>query len=96
VKGGDKTIACKENLYIRPAAPEKLNFIAVSLLGTGKARPGIVANLSAGHWAVRRYDRMANQAITLSEEVSGRYTFDASASGAVLLHFKKSSNWRIA
>ena len=59
------------------------------VLGANKARQGIVAQLPPGQWTVKRFDVIAKQAATLSEGASGRFTFDAPASRAVLFHFKR-------
>ena len=59
------------------------------VLGTDKAVKGIVAQLPAGTWTVTRHDVIARQSATLSKEVSGRFTFDAPESRAVLFHFRK-------
>jgi len=59
------------------------------VLGTDKAHKNIVANLAAGTWTVKRYDIISKQEKTLSESASGRFTFDAPKSRAVMFHFKK-------
>ncbi len=59
------------------------------VLGTNRARQGIVAQLPAGEWTVRRHDIVAMESVTLSAAALGRYVFDAPASRAVLFHFRK-------
>lgn len=59
------------------------------VLGTNKARKGIVASLPEGLWTVTRYDIIKKEAQTLSEAANGRFTFDAPDGRAVLFHFKK-------
>lgn len=59
------------------------------VLGTDKARNGILAALPEGTWTVRRYDVMAKEAAVLSKNASGRFSFNAPESRAVLFHFKK-------
>jgi hypothetical protein len=60
------------------------------VLGTDAARSGIVANLPPGQWTVARHDVVAKASQVLAERVSGRFTFDAPGSRAVLFHFKRS------
>jgi hypothetical protein len=62
------------------------------ILGTGKAREGIVANLPAGQWDVVQYNIITKEAKPLGRAVSGKYTFAAPESRAVIFHFKKSGN----
>jgi hypothetical protein len=59
------------------------------VLGTTRARKGLVAHLPPGTWTVTRYDVIAKEAATVSTDAAGRFTFDAPASRAVLFHFKK-------
>ena len=59
------------------------------VLGTNKRHSDIIANLPDGTWTVKRYDIINKQAKTLSESASGRFTFDAPNSRAVMFHFKK-------
>jgi hypothetical protein len=59
------------------------------VLGTNKARRDIIANLPEGVWTVTRYDIIGKEAQTLSGAASGRFTFDAPNSRAVMFHFKK-------
>lgn len=59
------------------------------VLGTDEGRQGIVARLPSGTWTVRRYDVMAREATTLSEQAVGRFQFVAPDSRAVLFHFKR-------
>ena len=64
------------------------------VLGTDKARGGLVADLPPGTWTVRRYDVMSREATTLSAEAEGRFTFDAPDSRAVLFHFVRNDGER--
>jgi hypothetical protein len=59
------------------------------VLGTDKAAAGIVAELPAGTWVVKRYDAIARQEVTLSTNAAGRFTLEAPDSRAVLFHFKR-------
>jgi hypothetical protein len=59
------------------------------VLGTNKARINIVANLPDGTWAIKRYDIINKKEKTLNESASGRFTFDATGSRAVMFHFKR-------
>ena len=59
------------------------------VLGTNKARKGIVADLPQGAWTIKRYDIIRKEEKTLSENAQGRFTFDAPDSRAVMFHFKK-------
>ena len=58
------------------------------VLGTNKARESLVAELPPGQWSVTRYDVMAKSATVLSMAATGRFTFAAPDSRAVLFHFK--------
>jgi hypothetical protein len=58
-------------------------------LGTNKQRDDIVAKLPAGEWTVVRHDVMHKTSQSLSDRAQGTFTFDAPASRAVLVHFKK-------
>jgi hypothetical protein len=62
------------------------------VLGTDRAAKGIVAELPAGTWAVKQYDVAARKETTLADKASGKFTFDAPDSRAVLFHFKKAGN----
>lgn len=59
------------------------------VLGTNKARPGLVAELPPGRWTVRRFDAIAKEAVVLATAAQGRFQFDAPASRAVLFHFRR-------
>jgi hypothetical protein len=59
------------------------------VLGTNQAHRGMVAELPAGRWTVTRHDVIARQSVVLSPDASGRFSFDAPASRAVLFHFKR-------
>jgi hypothetical protein len=59
------------------------------VLGTNKSKMGLLADLPAGAWTVKRYDVIARREMTLSTNASGRYTFDAPDSRAVLFHFRR-------
>ena len=59
------------------------------LLGSNRARSGIVAHLPEGQWAVTRHDVVAKESTVLDRAASGRFVFDAPASRAVLFHFRK-------
>jgi hypothetical protein len=63
-------------------------------LGTNKARTGIIAALPAGQWTITRYNIATREASTLARGASGRFTFDAPDSRAVLFHFQKESDPR--
>ena len=58
------------------------------VLGTNRAQRGIQANLPEGKWQVVCYDAMNKRQTTVGDGVSGRFTFDAPDSRAVLFHFK--------
>ncbi|MBX6312340.1 MAG: DUF5060 domain-containing protein [Isosphaeraceae bacterium] len=62
------------------------------VLGTDKARRGIIAQLPPGTWTVVRFDVMAREEAILSREATGRFTFDAPDGRAVLFHFKKNGD----
>lgn len=59
------------------------------VLGTSKARKGIVANLPEGVWTITRYDIINKQGETLSQTANGLFAFDAPDSRAVMFHFNK-------
>jgi hypothetical protein len=59
------------------------------VLGTDRARKGLVVELPAGEWTVRRHDVLARKSVTLSARAKGRFSFAAPASRAVLFHFKR-------
>jgi hypothetical protein len=59
------------------------------VLGTNKSRRGIVANLPAGNWTVKRYDIIDKKERILGQNARGRFTFDAADSRAVMFHFKR-------
>ncbi len=59
------------------------------VLGTDSPRSGIIAELPAGEWTVTRHDLIARESETLSQSASGRFTFDAPRSRAVLFLFRK-------
>jgi hypothetical protein len=59
------------------------------VLGTNGARTGIIAQLPPGKWTVRRYDVISKRAVTLSTDATGRFSFDAPESRAVLFHFRR-------
>lgn len=59
------------------------------VLGTNRARAGIVATLPEGQWTVTEFDLIARQSRKLSDAASGRFVFGAPASRAVLFHFKR-------
>jgi len=58
------------------------------VLGTSKPHKKIVAKLPPGNWTVKRFDIINKKQTTLTKSVSGRFTFDAPNSRAVLFHFK--------
>ncbi|MCI0463825.1 MAG: DUF5060 domain-containing protein [Gemmataceae bacterium] len=62
------------------------------VLGTDKAAKGVVANLPAGTWTVRRFDLVTRTETLLTDKASGRYSFDAPDSRAALFHFKKTGD----
>lgn len=62
------------------------------VLGTNARREGIVARLPTGQWRVKRFDVVAKEEVTLAEEASGRFTFDAPDSRAVLFHFRRTQD----
>ena len=59
------------------------------VLGTNRARSQIQADLPAGTWRVTRYDAIDMRREVLSAGASGRFTFDAPDSRAVLFHFRE-------
>jgi hypothetical protein len=59
------------------------------VLGTSEAQAGVVANLPAGFWQIKRFDAIAMEEKTLADDAAGTFTFDAPASRAVLFHFKR-------
>ncbi len=59
------------------------------VLGTREHHKGFAAKLPPGTWEVRRFDVIAMRETVLAHEASGRLTFDAPASRAVLFHFKR-------
>jgi hypothetical protein len=59
------------------------------VLGTDKARAGIVANLPEGTWTVTCHDVIAKRSEVLSGSAAGRFTFDAPESRAVLFDFQR-------
>ena len=59
------------------------------VLGTCQHHKGFAAKLPPGTWEVRRFDVIAMRETVLAHEASGRLTFDAPASRAVLFHFKR-------
>ena len=59
------------------------------VLGTNRAHEKIVANLPDGTWTIKRFDIISKEEQTLSESASGRFTFDAPDSRAVMFHFKR-------
>jgi hypothetical protein len=59
------------------------------VLGTNKARQGVIASLPEGTWTVTRHDCISRQTLTLSRDASGRFSFDAPDSRAVLFVFVK-------
>lgn len=61
------------------------------VLGTNKARAGLVAELPPGRWVVRRFDVIAKEAVVLAAAAQGRFRFDAPASRAVLFHFRRAA-----
>ena len=65
------------------------------VLGTNRARRGTVAELPPGEWSVQRHDIVAMESAILSQAASGRFVFDAPASRAVLLHFRKKADARL-
>ena len=60
------------------------------VLGTNKARAGIIAKLPAGDWTVTRHDVIAKTSDVLARDARGRFPFDAPASRAVLFHWRRS------
>jgi hypothetical protein len=62
------------------------------VLGTDKRVTGIVAELPAGTWTVKRFDVIARREETLSTTAAGRFVFDAPDSRAVLFHFKRAGD----
>ncbi len=61
------------------------------VLGTNKARRGIIANLPPGKWTLSVYDVVARKTVTI-RPAAGRFTFDSPDSRAVLFHFQKSTD----
>ncbi len=59
------------------------------VLGTNRARSQVGADLPAGAWRVTRYDAIDQEREVLSTGASGRFTFDAPDSRAVLFHFRE-------
>jgi len=59
------------------------------VLGTSAAQADIQVRLPPGVWRVKRFDAIARQEADLGELAGGGHKFDAPASRAVLLHFKK-------
>jgi len=59
------------------------------VLGSNRARAGVVANLPSGTWTVTRHDVIAKQTLVLSTAAGGQFRFDTPASRAVVFHFKK-------
>jgi len=65
------------------------------VLGTNRARLGIVAELPPSEWIGQRHDIVAMESTILSRAASGRFVFDAPASRAVLFHFRKRADARL-
>lgn len=61
------------------------------VLGTNKARKGMVAELPPGAWTVKRFDIVAREETALASDASGRFVFDAPASRAVLFVFRRNT-----
>jgi hypothetical protein len=59
------------------------------VLGTNRARTGIVARLPAGRWRVTRHDLIAQQTKVMNDNAAGEFRFDAPESRAVLFHFRR-------
>jgi len=59
------------------------------VLGTNKSATGLLADLPPGTWTVKRFDVVARRETILSASASGRFSFDAPDSRAVLFHFRK-------
>lgn len=59
------------------------------VLGTNKARTGIVARLPAGRWRVTRHDLIALQTAVLNDNATGAFRFEAPESRAALFHFRR-------
>jgi len=59
------------------------------VLGTNKARAGMVAKLPAGRWTVTCFDIIRKSRRTLASTAAGEFTFESPDSRAALFHFKK-------
>lgn len=59
------------------------------VLGTNKAREGMVANLPEGTWRVTCYDVISKKRQILAEEAEGRFKFDSPESRAAFFNFKR-------
>ena len=62
------------------------------VLGTNRSHKKIIAKLPAGKWTIKRFDVVGRKKSTLGESVSGKFTFDAPSSRAVLFHFRKTED----
>jgi len=59
------------------------------VLGTNQAKKEVLANLPEGNWEVKMYDIIAKQEKVIAKSASGKFTFDAPDSRAMIFHFKK-------
>jgi hypothetical protein len=59
------------------------------VLGTNRGYGSVQIDLPAGRWHVAVYDALRMQKTILSEDASGRFSFEIPDSRAVLFHFRK-------